>query len=163
MTRVSVRAAVVLASVLLLAGCAGTPATAHRSGLPPSPAASGTGFEFVTLVADDPPKAVDGWTTRDPVVEWAEQYCEREGLTPCTDVAGRAVDMCIERRDCHPALLVPFDQGTAAFVSGGNFVHPMIIAVWRAESDPALAQYGGARELLESYLVTVEVFPTFTR
>ena len=69
------------------------------------------------------------------------------------------MDLCIETRDCHPALLVPFDEGTVAFLAGGNFVHPMVIAVWREESDPDLVQYGGARALLEAYLRTVEVFP----
>ena len=164
---VSVRpAAVVLVTGLLLAGCAGTPAaddrpvtaTATTEAAPATPTA-GEWSEFVEMSTDIPPVAIDGWTTRDPIVAWAEQYCEREALSPCTGIAGRAVDICIERWDCHPALLVPFDEGTAAFLSGGIFPQPQVIAVWRAESDPELAQYGGARALLQAYLLTVGVCP----
>jgi hypothetical protein len=93
------------------------------------------------------------------VAAWAEEYCEQADLTPCTGIKDRAVPLCIEKWDCHPALLVPFKEGTAAFVSGGIFQEARVFAVWRAESDPALAQYGGARKLLEAYLLTVGVCP----
>ena len=159
-------AAVVGAAILVLAGCAGTPVTADPSvpAIPvteamPSPSATGTGFEFVTVESNGPAIAPDGWTARGPIVAWAEQYCASEGLSPCTGVAERAVDMCIERWDCHPAVLVPFEEGTAAFLSGGIFPQPEVIGVWRAESDPELAPYGGARALLEAYLLTVGVCP----
>lgn len=163
------RAAVVMVSILLVAGCTATPPPAVESttaipaaepGSLPSPTPDGTveGSELVTIdtdvygllpVADSP----------DSIVAWAEDYCEVANLSPCTGVADRAVAMCIERRDCHPAVLVPFDEGTAAFLFGGNFQDSQVIAVWRPESDPDVAQYGGARKLLEAYLHTVEVYP----
>ena len=52
-----------------------------------------------------------------------------------------------------------FEEGTVAFVAGGIFPEPQVIAVWHAESDPDLAQYGGAQTLLEAYLLTVGVCP----
>lgn len=56
-------------------------------------------------------------------------------------------------------MLVPFEEGTVAFVSGGIFPEPRVFAVWRAETDPDVAPYGGARKLLEAYLLTVGVCP----
>ena len=159
------RMALALTCVLLLAGCTAFPPSPQKSAYePPSanafPSASRAleGIEFVTVDADafglaPVPESME------LVIGWAEQYCERARLTPCTGVAARGVPLCIEYRDCHPALLVPFREGTVAFVSGGIFPAAQIIAVWRPQSDPALAQYGGARKLLEAYLLTVGVFP----
>jgi hypothetical protein len=114
--------------------------------------------EFVTVDSDEyalaPPQDMP-----ELVVEWAERYCELAELSPCAGISDRAVPLCIERRDCHPALLVPFDEGTVAFVNGGIFPDAQVIAVWRAESDPELVPYGGARKLLEAYLLTVGVCP----
>jgi hypothetical protein len=115
--------------------------------------------EFVTVDSDDSGLAPDGWTTYGPVIAWAEQYCEMEGLSPCEGLADRAVPLCIERRDCHPAVLVPFEEGAVAFVAGGVFPQPQVIGVWHPEGDPRLAPYGGARKLLEAYLASVEVYP----
>ena len=167
------RAAMVLVSILLVAGCTATPPDAGEStsAIPaaepdqsPSSTVEGMleGSEFVTIdtdvygllpVADSP----------DSIVAWAEDYCEAAGLSPCAGVADRAVALCIENRDCHPAVLVPFDEGTAAFLFGGNFPDSQVIAVWRPESDPDVAPYGGARKLLEDYLATVEVYPALGR
>jgi hypothetical protein len=97
--------------------------------------------------------------TSEAVAEWATDYCESADLSPCTGIEQRAVPMCIERRDCHPALLVPFDQGVAAFASGGIFPEPRVFAVWRVEADQEVAQYGGTRKLLEAYLLTIGVCP----
>ena len=72
----------------------------------------------------------------DSIVAWAEDYCEAASLSPCTGIADRAVAICIENRDCHPAVLVPFDEGTAAFLFGGNFQDSQVIAVWRFRVRP---------------------------
>jgi len=157
--------AAILISALLAAGCTTTPPTVveSTSAIPsaepdPSPSSTLEGSEFVTTdtevygllpVADSP----------DSIVAWAEDYCEAASLSPCTGIADRAVAICIENRDCHPAVLVPFDEGTAAFRFGGNFQDSQVIAVWRPESDPDVAQYGGARALLEAYLLLVDVYP----
>ena len=120
-------------------------------------------LEFVTIGADEYGLAPDGWSTYGPVITWAERYCELEGLSPCEGLADRAAPLCIERRDCHPAVLVPFEEGTAAFVAGGVFPEPRVIAVWRPATDPELAPFGGARKILEEYLLSVDVYPSTSR
>jgi hypothetical protein len=164
-----------LAAVLLLGGCtASPPSPGEPTSAPPttdtipspSPTAEGfpsatpsaAAFEFVTVDAEGYGlRPVDEST--ESVLAWAEQYCEAADLTPCTGIEDRGVPLCIERRDCHPALLVPFDEGPAAFVDGGIFPDPLVIAVWRAESDPELTKHGGARKILGDYLLTVGVCP----
>ncbi|HET7083016.1 MAG TPA: hypothetical protein VFJ00_04835, partial [Candidatus Limnocylindria bacterium] len=52
------------------------------------------------------------------------------------------------------------DEDVQAFYTGGEFGDKMVIvAVWSGESDPEVAQYGGARQLLELFLMTMEVCP----
>lgn len=154
--------AFVLASALLLAGCSASPPSAEEPKSPspvanPVPLPSPTDWsEFISIDPDEYGLAGDGWSA-DQVFVWAEQYCELEDLTPCEGVADRAVHLCIETRDCHPALMVPFEEGTVAFVAGGIFPEPQVIAVWHAESDPDLEQFGGGQALLEAYLLTVGV------
>ncbi|MFD3443351.1 hypothetical protein ACFDTO_01970 [Microbacteriaceae bacterium 4G12] len=171
-------AVVLLAAILLLCGCTAptpdaTPSPSPDNGtaaptpyrVPPRDPVTGTapptspttqGFDFVT-VDDDGYGLAPAAETQRAVITWAGQYCELANLTPCTGIGNRGVPLCIERRDCHPALLVPFREGTAAFVSGGIFPKPRVFAVWRPEGDPAVAQYGGAQAILEAYLLTVGV------
>ena len=40
---------------------------------------------------------------------WVQAYCEASGNTPCTGIHDRAVQLCLEKRDCHPGLLVAFE------------------------------------------------------
>ena len=49
--------------------------------------------------------------------------------------------MCLERRDCHAALLVPFKDSVQAFFSAGIYAADAmtVVAVWRGESDPEVA------------------------
>ena len=95
------------------------------------------------------------------VEAWVEDYCENGGSAPCTGIDDRAVELCIERRDCHPALLVPFEEDVQAFLSGG--IHDSkamtVVVVWRPESDKSVAPYGGSQRLLEAFLSTMEVWP----
>ncbi|MEV4688685.1 hypothetical protein [Microbacterium sp. LWH3-1.2] len=159
-----------LGAVLLLVGC-----SAPSSGIPPSPTrqsriAAPPSAEPVTPA--HPTADVSDFVTIDPIgfgmrpgtgparlSAWATQYCEVSGRSPCTGIADRAVRLCIERVDCHPALPVPFNEGTAAFVSGGRFTVPIVYAVWLSEEDPLLAPFGSTRSLLQSYLLTVGVCP----
>lgn len=95
---------------------------------------------------------------------WVEEYCEESGNTPCTGIDDRAVELCLEKWDCHPGLLVPFRDDVQAFFSAG-FYDPeamTVVAVWRGESAPAVAPYGGSRRLLEAFLSTMAVWPAST-
>ena len=98
-------------------------------------------------------------------MSWAADYCEASGIrTPCTGIEDRAVDLCLEKWDCHPGVLVPFESQVLAFFSGGiyNADAMTVVAVWRGESDPSVARYGGARRLLEGFLSTMAVWPAST-
>jgi hypothetical protein len=154
--------AFVLASALLLAGCTAWSPSAEEPKSPspvansvPSPSPTDW-TKFISIGPDDYGLSGDGWS-EDQVLVWAEKYCELEDLTPCEGIADRAVHLCIEKWDCHPALLVPFEEGAVAFLAGGIFPEPQVAAVWHGESDPVLEQYGGAQTLLEAYLLTVGV------
>lgn len=98
------------------------------------------------------------------LVQWVEDYCEESGNSPCTGIADRAVELCLERRDCHPGLLVPFENDVQAFFSGGIYAQDAmtVVAVWRGESSPFVARYGGSRRLLEAFLSTMDVWPSTT-
>lgn len=96
------------------------------------------------------------------LVAWVEDYCKKTGNSPCTGIAHRAVELCLEKRDCHPGLLVPFKEDVQAFFSGGIYDQDAmtVVAVWRPESAPSVAPYGGAQRLLESFLSTMDVWPS---
>jgi hypothetical protein len=100
----------------------------------------------------------------DDLVAWVEECCDRSADAPCTGIADRAVELCLEARDCHPGLLVPFRDDVQAFFSGGIYDREAmtIVAVWRGGSDPSVAPYGGTQRLLESFLSTMEVWPATT-
>jgi hypothetical protein len=100
----------------------------------------------------------------DYLVGWVEDYCEESGNSPCTGIADRAVELCLEKWDCHPGLLVPFKQDVQAFFSGGIYASDAmtVVAVWRPESAPPTASYGGSQRLLEDFLSTMQVWPSTT-
>lgn len=100
----------------------------------------------------------------DYLVSWVEDYCEESGNTPCTGIADRAVELCLEKWDCHPGLLVPFKHDVQAFFSGGIYSQDAmtVVAVWKPESSPDVEQYGGAQRLLEAFLSTMQVWPSST-
>ena len=101
--------------------------------------------------------SVESWRNVEP---WVKAYCERTGNTPCTGIHERAVPLCLEKRDCHPGLLVAFQDDIEAFFTNGGEGAPMtIVAVWRGPTDPNTAQYGGSRALLEAFLSTMGVQP----
>ncbi len=100
-----------------------------------------------------------------PYIEaWVEDYCVRSHNTPCSGIDDRGVDLCLERRDCHPGLLVPFKEDVQAFFSAGIYdpTAMIVAAVWRPESGESVAPYGGSRRLLEAFLSTMEVWPAST-
>ena len=103
----------------------------------------------------NPETAIESW---EALGAWVQGYCEKTSNTPCTGIAERAVPMCLERRDCHPAVIVPFQDDVQAFFIGGGR-DMTVVAVWRPESDRSVARFGGSRQLLEAFLSTTNVFP----
>jgi hypothetical protein len=95
------------------------------------------------------------------IAAWIAAYCEQTGSHPCTDILSRATPFCLEKRDCHPALLVPFNNDVQAFFSGGIYDADAmnVVSVWRPESFRAAEQFGGTRGLLEAFLSTMDVWP----
>lgn len=92
------------------------------------------------------------------VEAWAQAYCEGTTSTPCTGIGSRALPLCLERWDCHPALLVPFTDDVQAFFTNGGEGAPMtIVAVWRGPSDYNVALYGRSQSLLEAFISTMGV------
>ncbi len=99
---------------------------------------------------------------------WVETFCSTTDIVLCAGITERAVPLCREKRDCHPSgFLVPFDNETVAFLTGNDFGPGeswvprgmLVVALWRPESDPSVAPYGGARGLLEDFLATMDVWP----
>ena len=105
---------------------------------------------------------IDGsaMTDASDIEAWVQTYCEQLNSGPCNGIHDRVVPLCIEKRDCHPGLLVPFKSDVQAFLTGGIYADRMVVvAVWWGESAPAVAQYGGAQRLLEAFLSTMSVWP----
>jgi hypothetical protein len=94
---------------------------------------------------------------------WVIDYCQQTKNTDCATIHDRAVPLCVEKRDCHPALLVPFADDVQAFGYGG--VLPagkmVVVTIARGETDPNVAPYGGATRLLEAFLSTMDIWPPF--
>ena len=103
-------------------------------------------------------------TSTADIETWVEDYCRAAKNTPCTGIHERAVELCLEKRDCHPGLLVPFKNDVHAFFSGGIYdAEAMtVVAVWRPETDSSVARYGGSQRLLEAFLSTMQVWPAST-
>ena len=87
---------------------------------------------------------------------WVEEYCRATNNEPCDTIPEQSLDLCIEYRDCHPALLTHFRDDVQAFLPGqADGDRMVIVSVWRADADPAVASYGGAQNLLEAFLTTM--------
>jgi hypothetical protein len=114
-------------------------------------------------IPPDPGSADPGDEAWIDLTAWAAEYCRTTGLWACDGVEERAVPICLEQRDCHPAVLVPFQEEVLAFFTGGADVDPVtIVAVWRSDGDPSVAPFGGAVALLEAFLETMNVWPPQT-
>jgi hypothetical protein len=87
---------------------------------------------------------------------WIEQYCQQTDTLPCAGIHDRAVTLCVERRDCHLGILVPFrDEVQAFWPTVVDEPGVTIVAVWRPDSDPSVAGYGGSVNLLMAFLSTM--------
>ncbi|HEY4188879.1 MAG TPA: hypothetical protein VGM28_00530, partial [Candidatus Limnocylindrales bacterium] len=73
----------------------------------------------------DPAVTVD---TVDDLESWAADYCAATKNSPCNGIAAHATLLCNERRDCHPAFLVEFQNDVQAFFTGGNYTGIVIAA-----------------------------------
>lgn len=101
--------------------------------------------------------SIEGWQDLEV---WLTAFCEQGLDTPCTGLHERAVPLCLEKRDCHPGLLVPFESEVLAFFTNGGEGTPVtVVAVWWGENEPAVRPYGGSRKLLEAFLSTMNVQP----
>jgi hypothetical protein len=101
---------------------------------------------------------------------WIQDYCEKTGSSSstCAGILIGAVPLCREVRDCHPGLLVgvspPWGRDVQAFFSGPDINERItVVTIWRAGNDPSLLPYGGARRLIEDFLVTMCVSPETPR
>jgi hypothetical protein len=100
-----------------------------------------------------------GGETLDGVQAWAEELCLQVGDLDCAAIGERTEPLCLERRDCHPGLLVPFEFDVHAYVTGGDHASRIVaLAAWRA-SDFPVEGMGSARETLEAFLETMDVWP----
>ena len=108
-----------------------------------------------------PPMTARRWKTAHRSRRGSSRTAKRTQEDALHGISTRAVPLCLERRDCHPGFLVPFAEDTLAFFTGGIVPEGkvVVVAVWRPESDPNVAPYGGARHLLEAFLSTMHVWP----
>ena len=74
--------------------------------------------------------------------------------SPCTALQSSTVPASM---DGHAGRLVQFKSDTQAFIPVGGRLY--IVACWRAENEPSVVPYGGARRLVEGYLSTMRLVP----
>ena len=89
---------------------------------------------------------------------WAVGFCGQIGGSDCNSIPQQATKLCNERRDCHPAFIVKRGTDVDAFWFGGNYSMEAMV-LWRSDTDPAVASYGGGQRLLEGFLSTADVVP----
>ena len=91
-------------------------------------------------------------------IAWAKGFCEStDYYEPCTGIAERAIEMCHYRPDCSPdAMIVPFDQDVLAFF-GSSSDELTVVQVWRVDTDPEVAEYGGAIGVMKAFLDPLNV------
>ena len=104
--------------------------------------------------AKDTPETLEGLAT------WFEQACTQTGSS-CPGILDRAEPLCNER-DCHSGLLMheSGNQYFQALFTGGDHEGQIVgVVVGVEESARQVAEFGGARRLLEGFLSTMDVCP----
>ena len=96
--------------------------------------------------------------SRQDLMEFAQTFCIASDNAPCTRIPERAVQMCREQADCHPAIIVPFNQAVMAFFGATEDGHVNVVAVWQGDTAPEVAEYGGSIELLKTILSSMNVW-----
>ena len=103
--------------------------------------------------AKDTPETPEG------VEAWVEQYCQL-AYRSCSGL-DQSVPLC-NGTDCDPGLLVTDDGFVEAFFTGGKHEGRMIaVEVGLPEWAEPVAEYGGARRLLEGFLSGMGVCPAW--
>jgi hypothetical protein len=98
---------------------------------------------------------LDSW---EGLEAFAQSFCNDIGDVPCDGIPERAQPMCVERRDCHAGLLVPFTDDQFAFFGDLETDVLTVVVVWRPDVHPSTVRYGGSVELLKSILTTMDVW-----
>lgn len=121
---------------------------------------SAEGDVYVTVFAV--PFHPDKETVTD-VRAWIQDYCE-DAIETCTGIDDRAVDLCVEKRDCHPGLLVPYATNVDAYFTGGHYNSQLVVVSVRRNDSNITVQgrYGSFQRLLEGFLSTMDVWPAAT-
>ena len=97
-------------------------------------------------------------STRAGLTTWAAAFvCERVEAR-CTDAPKAAIQMCLGRAACHPAILVPLAENTYAFFADPANGSVTVVQVARQEGFEGAARYGGTVQLLKSILTTMDVW-----
>lgn len=87
---------------------------------------------------------------------WAKRFCELTGNVQCDGVPERALPMCLEYRDCHPAAMVRYESDVQAYFTLGGETDPLVVVVvWRQDLHPTTARFGASRLLLQALLSTI--------
>jgi hypothetical protein len=95
---------------------------------------------------------------RESFFAWAKDFCEStDSLGPCSGIAEREIPMCHYTPGCSPdAMIVPFDTDVLAFF-GSSSDMVTVVQVWRVDTDPEVAEYGGATAILQAFLDPLNV------
>jgi hypothetical protein len=101
--------------------------------------------------------AKDILETPEGVRAWVEQYCNVTGGS-CSDL-DQSVPLC-NGTDCDPGLLTADSGFVEAFLTGGKHKGRIVaVEVGLPEWAEPVAQYGGARRLLDGFLSGMGVCP----
>jgi hypothetical protein len=85
-------------------------------------------------------------------VSWLQTWCDATTTTGCAGLP--AVVVSAETGDGHAGVLSQFGDTMAAFIDGET---AYVVALWRAETDPSVLIYGGARRLIKAYISTLSL------
>jgi hypothetical protein len=86
---------------------------------------------------------------------WIPTYCAKmDPDSPCSALQSSTVPASMGGQ---AGRLVQFKSDTQAFIPVGGKLY--IVACWRAENEPSVAPFGGAKRLVEAYLSTMRLLP----
>jgi hypothetical protein len=90
------------------------------------------------------------------ITRWAAELCRLTGNVDCEGVPARALPMCVEYRDCHPATLVQYQDDVQLYAEIGEDSSTMLVGVvWRMDQHPSTAEFATSTRLLEGFASTL--------